>query len=183
MQAMETVSPGPGHGAAWVNTGMRYADLMESKRQSLAAREYLHGSRHILTPGTLLAPRGEALAGVDDDVEETLEKARPPDKPRRDAVVYMARDMRTLENVARDADYVYVVTPVGDLLRLDGAWINRLWSWFAEYENALHDPAVVQQARRYAQGYWSGHRCPPVEPGHETIWEYMAAQARVVREL
>jgi hypothetical protein len=145
--------------------------------------QYLHGSRQQLAPGTLLTPRGDSMAGVDDDLEETLEKARPPTMPRRDAVIYMARDRRTLENVARDSDYIYVVTPIGAVLRLDGAWINRLFTLCAQHEDELDNPDIVHKAHSYAQGYWSGRKCPAYALGDETIWEYMAPQARVIREM
>jgi hypothetical protein len=163
---------------------MRYSDLLEKQSgAALSKHEYLHGSQHELMPGTLLTPRGEAMAGVDDDIEQVLEQARPADRPKRGAVIYMARDMRTLENVARNADFIYVVTPASKVLRLDGAWINRLWQLFAENEEDLANPMIVRQAQRYAAGYWSGRRCPAYRMGHEAIWEYMTAQARVVREV
>lgn len=143
---------------------------------------FLHGSENALAIGTVLVPRGSDLNGVDDDVEAILEAVRPASRPRRGHVVYMARDLRTLENVARNADYIYEVEPIGDPIRLDGAWINRIWELLADHEGD-ENPHVMARARQYAEGYWSGRRCPKFQPFDETIWEYMASRARVIRDV
>jgi hypothetical protein len=153
--------------------------IVESSR----IEHFLHGSANELEPGLVLTPRGSGMAGVDGDIEDLLEKNRPAQHPRRDAVIYMAADMRTLENVARDADYIYLVKPLTSPLRLDGSWVNRIWSLFAQNEDDLDNPEIVAEATRYAQGYWSGKPCPAYQPAHEAIWEYMALSAEVISEV
>lgn len=58
------------------------------------------------------------MAGVDGDIEDVMEANRPPQYPRRDAVIYMASNLRTLENVARSADYIYLMKPLSPPLML-----------------------------------------------------------------
>lgn len=150
---------------------------------SFSSGQFLHGSLDELEPGTILTPRGDAMAGVDSDIEDVLEANRPAQHPRRNAVIYMASDLRTLENVARAADYIYLVKPLSTPLRLDGSWVNRIWTLFAQNEDDLDNPKIVAEASLYAQGYWSGKPCPAYQPGHEAIWEYMASSAEVVSDV
>ena len=142
----------------------------------------LHGSRNALAIGTVLLPQGSDLDGLDDDIEEILEAARPASCPRRGHVVYMARNLRTLENVARNSEFIYEVEPIGEIIRLDGAWVNRIWELFADNEGN-QNKIVMDRARQYAEGYWSGRPCPKYQPFEETIWEYMASSARVIRDV
>lgn len=144
---------------------------------------FLHGSTNELEPGMILTPRGNAMSGVDGDIEDVLEANRPGAYPRRNEVIYMASDLRTLENVARSADYIYLVKPLTPPLRLDGSWVNRIWTLFAQNEDDIANPNIVAEAARCAQGYWSGKPCPAYQPAHEAIWEYMTLRAEVVRDV
>jgi hypothetical protein len=61
---------------------MKLQELIKN-RQRLRSGEYLHGSEHELSLGLILTARGNALKGVDADIEETLEAARPSHMPKR----------------------------------------------------------------------------------------------------
>jgi hypothetical protein len=141
---------------------------------------FLHGSQHELPIETILEPHG---SGTDNDIETVVEAERPASKSPRGDVVYMARDARTLENVARSSDFIYAVAPLGKTSRYDAAWLNRIWQLYARDESAIGSPRVIAQARGFARGYWSGRACPAYGPGHEAIWEYTASRARVIRDV
>lgn len=148
----------------------------------LAPNHFLHGSRAALAIGTRLTPGHNGFQGVDGDIESLLEETRPSTMPARDAVIYMARDLRTLENVCRAGDHVYEVTPAGPVFRLDGAWINQIFSILARYDDDP-PPLMLERARRCATSYWTGRLLPDRRPLTETIWEYMTPAALVVRDL
>lgn len=149
---------------------MRYSDLLES------THIFLHASRADLPNGAILRPGGNNL--LDGDIEEVLEKNRPESKPSRHESVFMAPDMRTLEDltVFTDAN-IYQVTPSQPLVRVDHEWINKLWRLFAEHENDMNDTVLVH-ANILARRYWSGRPA-----SGRPIWEYLAPAAVVDKRI
>lgn len=142
---------------------------------------FYHASDADLPVGAILTPRGHHL--LDDDIESTLEQARPTNRPARNASVFMVADRRALENLVTFDSNVYRVRPRTPIIRLDHTWVNELWRLFAEHED--DDVDITVSSARLATRYWSGARAlaPRWEPNAQPIWEYLAPSAVVMRKL
>lgn len=139
--------------------------------------EFYHASRQPLALGTTLEYRGDS--GMDQEVEEILERFRPSHCRSRHAV-YVVNDIRALDTVVAHYAHLYMVDPQGPLSRYDAVWLNRIWSGLAMQDNGTE--FTEEEQRKYALGYWSGQACPR-ENGEEIAWEFLCDAAIVVEEI
>lgn len=140
--------------------------------------EFFHASLNHLPVGTVLEYRG--TSGMDMEVEEILERYRPSHCRSRKSV-YVVNDIRALDTVLAQYDFLYVVEPEGELERYDAVWLNRIWQAMAAEDNG--DAEFTDEMKRtLALNYWSGKPCP-LQVGEELAWEFLCQSAIIVEEI
>ena len=117
---------------------------------------------------------------MDMEVEEILERYRPSHCRSRKSV-YVVNDIRALDTVLAQYDFLYVVEPEGELERYDAVWLNRIWQAMAAEDNG--DAEFTDEMKRtLALNYWSGKPCP-LQVGEELAWEFLCQSAIIVEEI
>ncbi len=131
-----------------------------------------HGSDAAFEPGFVLAPRpAYAQSWGGTDFYAALERWRPAGcLPHREAV-FMVADPDEIDLAGGATDWCLEVEPDGPVSRHDLNWGSAV-SCLVSDGHGIGSDAV----REAAQAYWRGDPSP-----NETVWEYLAPSARVVR--
>jgi len=136
---------------------------------------YFHGSCDYAPPGTVFRGRGDAYEQFwkITDFYLALERWRPPAAlAHRDAVFMVASPGEVEDASARNPDWIMEMAPRGAVARYDMNWCS-LVAGLVCGGAAIDSPEV----RNAAEGYWSGLPHPRRDP----LWEYLAAEAEVLR--
>ena len=132
---------------------------------------YFHGSAHHFETETILRGRCDAYhqdwSGT--DFYRILEANRPSGSLPHAMAVFMASD-DDLDNAGGSTDWVLELDPIGLVRRHDLNWSSQISCLVADGYPDDH-PKVVDAARQY----WMGTPHPD-----ESVWEYLAQEARVV---
>lgn len=134
---------------------------------------FFHGSGAELTEGLVLRPRGEAYEAdwAATDFYAALERWRPPECLAHRDAVFMVAEIDDIDLAGGSTDWCAEVVPIGPVTRHDLNWSSRISCLVSEGHGI--ESAEVRSA---AEAYWSGLASPD-----ESVWEYMAPAARVLR--
>lgn len=139
-----------------------------------------HGSEFPLDLGTLLECRRRNH--MDSELEELLERHRPRACPSRAFSIFMADDIKAIEHLCLNHDYVYRVAPTGPCWRFDHAWANRAYKILVAQESGCSHPVARNLLAAHAREYWSGRQSnfgrfePP-------LWEVLSPGAMILSEV
>ena len=110
-----------------------------------------------------------------EDLEEELEASRPSDAVSRRGAVFLFTNMAdavNYRNSLKSGSKIYVVEPVGNTTRADMRGIDAILR--------AMDDANERKTKAEIKRYWSGK---PNGSGFKTMWEVMAASAKVIKQV
>jgi hypothetical protein len=129
---------------------------------------YYHGSAKPLKKGTVLKPgmgMGLQSYGFMASIEQAFERKRPAGVVPRISCVFMCDNPEGVRRSGGSSQYIYEVQPIGRVDKSDQAWYG-----------SYNLPSVGPE--RAINNYWQGTQYP--NPA-ESLWEYRAKSAKVVR--
>lgn len=153
----------------------KFASFYHRAVRRIARRRFFHGSQQQFPVGFVLKPQPGGYASLPDEgvaeVEEIVERYRPPDKISRREAVFMVGDPKEIDAAGGYVDHVYVVEPIGEVETSDLSWYSEIGVYFDMQDD---------ESQTLAEAYWSG--VPFYDAAH-SLFEYRAREAEVVEEV
>jgi hypothetical protein len=134
-----------------------------------AKTRYYHGSNKPLKPGTVLTPgKGGGFQTLSHPAfqahEQAMEDVRPKNRISRQNCIYMCGSPDDVARAGGGSQYIYEVTPKGQVDKSDQAWFGS--------SDDLSNPESFDAINNY----WSG---APYPDSRESLWEYRTRSAVV----
>lgn len=149
-----------------------------------SGKVFYHGSYHKLPNGTVLNPdKGNFMGTFTQDEMDShfkLEEFRPSKFISRDRAVYMCDNVDDLDNSGAATKHIYEVRPIGKVERHDLNWMSEIDLIMDEAwtNGQQEDEETIEKVKQAALNYWNG-----VPHINESVWEYLASSARIMREV
>jgi tRNA uridine 5-carbamoylmethylation protein Kti12 len=139
--------------------------------ENFKMKAFFHGSSEFIKNNTILKPHADSyVKQVDNDfLEKLMEKYRPESKISRYDAVFMVDNMDLIDDAGGSTDFIYEVSPIGEIERSDLAWYSEV--------QAVDEEENENLIKEYALNYWNGVKFHDEE---SSLWEYRAKSAIVI---
>jgi hypothetical protein len=145
---------------------------------------YFHGSYDKLPRGTVLSPEHGNFMKTFEDFEMEghfkLEQFKPAGSLSRNECIFMTDNIDDIDNAGGATDHIYIVNPIGKTEIHDLGWMSEIDVIISDsFDNGEQDsPETLEKIKQAALNYWAG-----VPFSDDPVWEYLAKQAVIVKEV
>jgi hypothetical protein len=146
--------------------------------EEINPRILYHGSKILISVGTILSPRRSKKLPEEIAVESILEHFRPKHMLPRSKCVYMVDEPNEdlLDRVGGYHTYIYQTLPIGEVEKNDVAW----WGYIltnGALDYQLGDTEVLRELQEPALNYWNSIS------SQRPTWEYRSPTAKVIKRI
>ena len=128
-----------------------------------------HGSKQSFPIDFILQPQKTGYVYEELEIENIVEKYRPPSKISRFESVFMVDNPNLIDSAGGYEDNIYTVEPIGQVDKSDLSWYTEL---------SIYDDFNENQQRELSLNYWNGIQYK--NPAN-SLWEYRARQAKIIK--
>ena len=136
-----------------------------------AQKLFYHGSPLHFPIGFILKPQNTGYVHDEKEIEDIVERYRPPDKISRFQAVFMVDNPELIDYAGGYEDFMYIVEPIGQIDKSDLSWYTDV---------SVYLDASPEEQKEWSFNYWNG---VPYKNPANSLWEYRAREAEVVKLL
>lgn len=141
--------------------------------------KYYHGSLNKIKNGEeLISKESEGYTSCLEalEVEDLFEKHRPENKISRKTAVYLAENIKDIDNLGGYDDYVYEVEPKSGIAeKSDLSWYSDVSLFVGEVN--IKESDITPEVFLMIKNYWNG------TPSDNPVFEYRCTSSKIICDI